>query len=318
MALDQDTAALLRRLEELGGGAERDMAALEPAAARAASQHIWEAFAGDEISPCHVEPLLLPGPAAPIPARLYRPPASARQGPLQPLVVFLHGGGWALGDLDGYEPLVKSLCAGSGAVFLSVDYRLAPEHKFPAGLEDALGAVTWAIDHAAAMGCDPARLGVMGDSAGGNLATVIARRLAGNAKRPAAQFLIYPVLDVASPHEQYPSRMRNGDGSLLLARRDIDATTAWYLDGGTDPRDPAISPLLAPDLSSLPPTVILTAGFDPLLDEAKRYAERLHAAGVTTEFRCFGTTIHAFLSFGVLPVAREARAWLAERVARYL
>lgn len=318
MALDQDTAALLRRLEELGGGAERDMAALEPVVAREASRYIWEAFAGEEAFAGDVEHIRMPGPAVPIPARLYRPPAGGAPRRPLPLVVFLHGGGWALGDVEGYEPLVKSLCAGSGAAFLSVEYRLAPEHKFPAGLEDAQAALVWAFDRAGAIGCDPARVGVMGDSAGGNLATVIARKRAGTAQAPAAQFLIYPVLDVASPHEDFPSRMRHGDGSLLLDRRDIDATTAWYLNDGADPSDPTISPLLAPDLSTLPPTVILTAGFDPLLDEARRYADRLRAAGVTTEFRCFETTIHAFLSFGVLPVAREARAWLAARVAYWL
>ena len=315
MTLDPGTARLLARLEEMGSGSGRDMSAIDAPTARRASAAMWELFRGDTGPDCPVEPLAIPGPRGTVPGRLYRPPDHATGAPL-PLVVFLHGGGWAMGDLDAYEPLVRDLCVQSGAAVLSVDYRLAPEHPFPAGLEDSLAALEWAAARGAAIGIDPARIAVMGDSAGGNLATVAARRLhASTPLRLVAQFLLYPVLDVASPHDAYPSRLVHGSGDYLLARTDIDATTAWYTQGRADPADPDISPLLAADLSCLPPTVIVVGGYDPLLDEARRYAERLAAAGVACEFRCFESTIHAFLSFGDLEVARRGRAWLAARVA---
>ena len=318
MGLDPDTARLLARLEEMGSGAGRDMSAVDAPAARRLSASMWELFRGDAGPDCPVEHLAIPGPGGRIPARLYRPPGSTADAPL-PLVVFLHGGGWAMGDLDAYEPLVKDLCVGSGAAFLSVDYRLAPEHPFPAGLEDSLAALEWAARQGPALGIDPARLAVMGDSAGGNLATVAARRLhAAGTHRLRAQFLLYPVLDVASPHESYPSRLAYGDGDHLLARTDLEVTTAWYTQGGADPADPDISPLRARDLACLPPTVILVGGYDPLLDEARCYAERLRQAGVACEFECFESTIHAFLSFGELALARRGRAWLAGEVARTL
>ncbi|MFQ5347956.1 MAG: alpha/beta hydrolase [Rhodothalassiaceae bacterium] len=318
MGLDGDTARLLARLAEMGGGADRDMSAIDAPAARLVSATMWELFRGDAGPDCPVEPLAIPGPAAGIPARLYRPPGRAADA-LLPLVVFLHGGGWAMGDLDAYEPLVMDLCVGSGAAFLAVDYRLAPEHPFPAGLKDSLAAIEWAAEQAPALGIDAARIAVMGDSAGGNLATVAARRLhEAGTHRLVAQFLLYPVLDVASPHDAYPSRLAHGDGDYLLARTDLDATTAWYTAAGADPADPDISPLRAPDLSTLPPTVILVGGHDPLLDEARRYAERLAAAGVACEFRCCESAIHAFLSFGDLAVARRGRTWLAGKVAHYL
>lgn len=319
MALDRQTAALLARLEELGGGSTRDMGAVDAPAARAGSRAMWMAFAGQDDSICPVEHLDIPGMAGPVPARLYRPPSAEPGGALRPLVVFLHGGGWALGELDSYEPLVKALCEASGVLFLSVDYRLAPEHKFPAGLEDGLSAVRWAAAHAAQIGGDPARIAVMGDSSGGNLAAVIAQQMRHDDRvHLAAQFLLYPVLDVASAHADFPSRLRFGDGPYLLTCRDIEVTTAWYLDGRTAAADPAVSPLLAEDLAGLPPALILSAGHDPLQDEARRYADRLRAAGVPTEFRCFETTIHAFLSFGVLEIAQQARRYLAEEIRRRL
>lgn len=319
MTLDCETAALLARLEDMGGGSSRDMGAVDAPTARAASRAMWAAFVGEDRSPGGGERFAIPGIAGPIPARLYRPQGHEPCHSSRPLVVFLHGGGWALGDLDSYEPLMQTLCTMSGALFLSVDYRLAPEHKFPAGLEDGLAAVRWATTHASKIGGNPARIAIMGDSSGGNLAAVIAHRLRHDeCVHLAAQFLLYPVLDVASAHDRFPSRLRFGDGAYLLTRRDLEVTTAWYLDGRTGAEDPDVSPLLAKDLTGLPPTVLLAAGHDPLQDEARCYADRLIAAGVPTQLRCFETTIHAFLSFGVLEVAREGRRWLAECVAQHL
>lgn len=319
MTLDCGTAALLARLEEMGGGSSRDMGAVDAPAAREASRAMWTAFVGEDRSTGSAEHFDIPGSAGPVSARLYRPQGLGPERSLRPLVVFLHGGGWAMGDLDSYEPLVETLCTASAALFLSVDYRLAPEHRFPAGLEDGLAAVRWATTHAAQIGADPARIAVMGDSSGGNLAAVIAHRLRHDERvHLAAQFLLYPVLDVASAHDRFPSRLRFGDGAYLLTCRDLEVTTAWYLDERTDAEDPDVSPLLAEDVAGMPPTVILVAGHDPLQDEARCYADRLVTAGVPTQFQCFETTIHAFLSFGTLDVARQGRAWLAERVSQYL
>lgn len=316
MACDPDTAALLAQFKDLGSDFDPDVRTLDIASARAANRTMLAAFAGEDDAECSVELIELPGPVGTVRGRLYTPQGAAADGGLRPLILFFHGGGWAAGSPQAYEPLVKALCAASGALFLSVGYRLAPEHKFPAGFEDGLAAVRWAAEEAKTIGADPERLAVMGDSAGGNLAAAIAHRL--HTKGPiklAAQFLLYPILDVASPHDVYPSRRRFGDGSYLLSCQDIEVTTAWYLDETTRADNPAVSPLLVEDLSVFPPTIILTAGFDPLLDEAKRYAERLRAAGVPIEIKCFERTIHAFLSFGVLKVAQEGRVWLANQVS---
>ncbi len=313
MALDQQTAELLGRLNAPAEGASEAAAEVSIAAARIGARAVWLMFAGDDEAACRAEDIEVPGAAGPIPARLYRPLAPERKH--LPLVLFLHGGGWSLGDLDSYDGLMRALCAGSGVAFLSLDYRLAPEHKFPAGLDDGLAAVRWLAQEAASLGADAGRLAVMGDSAGGNLAAVIAQSLAdGSGPRLAAQFLLYPMLDVSVPHDAYPSRMAFGNGEYLLTRDAIDGAVAWYLDDPARVSDPRISPLLAQDLSGLPFTLLLTAGFDPLLDEARAYHARLRAAGVPTEFKCFETTIHAFLSFGVLDVAREARRFLARQV----
>lgn len=307
----------MEKLRFLEGAGAQDMGAFDIADVRAASRALFRDFNGPDAGGCSVTAVELPGPDGPVPARWYRP-ATARCEIL-PLVVFLHGGGWALGDLDVYETLVKALCVASGACFLAVDYRLAPEHKFPAGLEDALAAIRWSAAEAGSLGIDPARIGIMGDSAGGNLAAALALLLRDDPHvRLAAQFLIYPVLDVASSHETFPSRMQHGNRGYVLSLRDIDVTTEWYLDDPALVSDARVSPLLATDFSGLPPAVILAAGFDPLRDEAVRYADRLRAAGVPVEFKCFEGAVHAFVSFGDLAVAQQARAFLAAEAQRLL
>lgn len=317
MQLDLQTAELLRRLGAPPDTPALGMLEIDIEAARAGSRAIWHAYAGDEPAPCLTEDVQLAGTAKPVPARLYH--VSVESWRASPLVVFFHGGGWSMGDLDCYDLFMRDLCVRSGATLLSVDYRLAPEHKYPAGLDDCFAAVRWAASFAKTYAGDASRLAVMGDSAGGNLAAVIARRLHSEGQiRLAAQFLLYPMLDVSKPHSAYPSRMRFGGGEYLLTRESIDVTTAWYLDGVGRPDDPDVSPLLVEDASILPETIIVTAGHDPLLDEARLYAERLKAAGIATHLKCFETTIHAFLSFGVLDVAREGRGYLAEEIRRCL
>lgn len=317
MSLDSQTADLLRQLGLQPDPPQVGMMEIGVHAAREGSRAVFHAYAGDVPAACHAENVRLPGTELPVPARLYRPAADA--WPPSSMVVFLHGGGWSMGDLECYDFFMRDLCVRSGASILSVEYRLAPEHKYPAALDDGLAAVRWATNLTKAHAGDAARVAVMGDSAGGNLAAVIARRLHTEGRiRLAGQLLLYPMLDVSQPHSAYPSRMRYGDGEYLLTRESIDTAATWYLDGIGRRDDPDVSPLLVEDLSMLPPTVIVIGGHDPLLDEARLYAERLLAAGVATRFKCFATTIHAFLSFGVLEVAREGRAYLAGEIKRLL
>ncbi|KUI26925.1 alpha/beta hydrolase [Mycobacterium sp. GA-2829] len=241
-----------------------------------------------------VTELTIPGPAGDIPARLYRP-ATPNPESEPPLLVFYHGGGFVIGDLDTHDDLCRIISRDGGLTVLSVDYRLAPEHQAPAAADDAYAAFRWAAEHAADLGVDQDRIAVGGDSAGGNLAAVVCQR-ARNARatQPALQLLIYPVVDVCS---ETRSKTLFADGYFLTAR-DMSWFMDLYLDGATvDSTDPDVSPLLADDLSGLPPALVLTGGFDPLRDEGNRYAEALRAAGVPVDHREEGSLIHAFANF---------------------
>ncbi|MGH8189111.1 MAG: alpha/beta hydrolase, partial [Steroidobacteraceae bacterium] len=286
MSLDTQTTELLRQLGLQPDPPQVGMMEIGVHAAREGSRAVFHAYAGDVPAGCHAEDVPLPGTEHSVPARLYRPATDA--WPPSSMVVFLHGGGWSMGDLECYDFFMRDLCVRSGASILSVEYRLAPEHKYPAALDDGLAAVRWATSLTRAHAGDAARVAVMGDSAGGNLAAVIARRLHIEGRiRLAGQLLLYPMLDVSQPHAAYPSRMRYGDGEYLLTRESIDTAATWYLDGIGRRDDPDVSPLLVEDLSMLPETVIVIGGHDPLLDEARLYAERLLAAGVAARFKMF-------------------------------
>jgi acetyl esterase len=317
--LDQETITLLDRLQVINEEMLADQRFTGMEMARAYSAAVFAAFAGP-IDDAAVEctSIEVEGAAGKRPARGYRP-AQAGDERL-PGVVFFHGGGWSVGDLDCYDELVRALTALSGVQFVSVDYRLAPENPFPAGLEDAISATRWIAKHGAELGIDPDRLGVMGDSAGGNLAAGVTNHSVLEPGFPpiTAQYLIYPVIDVSRPHEAYPSRMAFGGGEYMLTRDAIDATRDWYLGPEDRADDPRISPIHAGDLGRLPPTYVMVAGHDPLRDEGQAYYERLKAAGVEVHFDCVEQTVHAFLSFGVLENARQARQRLAGFVSRSL
>ncbi len=240
-------------------------------------------------------------------ARLYRP-ESAGEG--APLLLYFHGGGGVIGDLDSHDAVCRTLANASGAVTVAVDYRLGPEHRFPAAWEDAWSAWSWALGHAAGVGADPARVVVAGDSAGGGLAASLAQRaLAQRGPAPVFQLLIYPALDASRDPARYPSVADNADGYFLTGE-----LMAWfgaqYLAPGHDPGDVRLSPGLADTLAGLPPALIVTAGLDPLRDEAAAYAQALERAGVAVEYRCYEETIHGFASFGrflsfTVPAIRE-------------
>jgi acetyl esterase len=238
-----------------------------------------------------IEDLTIPGPEGQIPARLYV--SLSAPSPPQPLIVYYHGGGWVIGDLETHDGLCRFLADYSGCRVLSVDYRLAPEHPFPAPVEDSVAAFTWAAEHAGDLGADPARIAVAGDSAGGNLAAVVclqAREAGG--PQPAMQVLLYPVTDSVGGHA---SRDTFAEG-FLLTRRDMDWFEGHYLPDGCDHDDPRVSIMRASNVSNLPPAYVATAGFDPLRDEGRAYANRLIDAGVKTTYVNYPGTIHGFFS----------------------
>jgi acetyl esterase len=259
------------------------------ALSRTQMREMTRSFAGPQIH-VGVNEVSIPGPAGPIPARHYRPATSDPA----PLVVFYHGGGWALGDLDTYDPLCRLTCRDADVHVLSIDYRLAPEHPAPAAAEDAYAAFQWATEHAADLGAIPDKIAVGGDSAGGNLAAVVSLRARDEGgPQPVLQWLIYPRTDFTAKTR---SLSLFADG-FLLTKADIDWFNEHYLGGsGVDPADPRVSPLLADSLSGLPPALIATAGFDPLRDEGDSYAAALRAAGTPVDSRSMGSLTHGFAS----------------------
>ena len=259
--------------------------------------------------------LTIPCPAGEIPIRIYTPEGMA---PF-PLVVFFHGGGFVVGSLDSYEEMCRTLCWGTGCIVVSVDYRLAPEHKFPAAPDDCLAATRWAAEHAAEFNADPARLAVAGDSAGGNLATVTALRIRDEGGPPlCGQLLIYPATDYHTPPTSSYLAYANG---YLLTRDSMVWFWGHYLNSASEASHPYASPLRAPDLSGLPPALVVTAEYDPLRDEGERYAERLQLAGGPTVLSRYDGMIHGFFMFGDLfkesrRAINEANAWLKQATAR--
>jgi acetyl esterase len=272
------------------------------AQARAAHDREAEIMSGPGEPVAEVRDVQAPGPGGPIRIRLFRP---AGEGTL-PLVAYVHGGGWVLGSLDSFDPLCRALANASGALVASIDYRLAPEHPFPAAADDVRAAVRWLAAGAAALGADGARLAIAGDSAGGNLAAVTARRLrddGGPALR--MQALIYPVCDSALNTGSY---RENGSGFGLSAE---SMRRYWelYLDGA-DGRDQDASPLRAGELAGLPPAYVVTARHDVLRDEGEAYARALEAAGVPVTLRRYDGAVHGFIRW--LAKARLARDAVAE------
>jgi acetyl esterase len=246
-----------------------------------------------------------------VPLRLYRPPSAG----VKPVLVYFHGGGWTIGDLETHDVLCRQLANASGCALLSVDYRLGPEHRFPAAADDALAATRWARREAAALGIDAARIAVGGDSAGGNLAAVVAIALRDAGEAAAFQLLIYPATDMRA---LAPSHTANAQGYLLTADS-VAYFRAQYIPDEAAWADWRASPLLAPDLSRLPPALVLTAGFDPLRDEGRQYADALSAAGNRVQYVCFERQIHGFVPMGrVLDEANTAVDLCAAALRRHL
>lgn len=245
------------------------------------------AFGTDIVVP--TDDFSIAGPAGPLKVRHYRAAAGA------PLLVFLHGGGFVVGSFATHDGFCRRLCQDAGVHVLAVDYRLAPEHKAPAAGEDCYAAYEWALEHAAELGADPSRVAVGGDSAGGNLAAVVTQTARDRGARlPALQVLIYPMVD---PVGETVSRSLFAEG-YFLTKADIEWFDHHYVVGsGLDHDDPRVAPLHAADLSGLSPALVVTAGFDPLRDEGRAYAQALAAAGVPVDRREYGSLVHAFINF---------------------
>ncbi|SPM32528.1 Acetyl esterase/lipase, partial [Mycobacterium rhizamassiliense] len=271
-----------------GTGAGGLSASGDPEAARALMRMSHSVLGNDIAVP--TKDLTIPGPDCPLPVRHYRPDV---EGPA-PLLVFFHGGGFVVGDIESHDGLCRMICRDAAIHVLSVDYRLAPEHKAPAAVEDCVAAYRWALGHAVELGADPSRIGIGGDSAGGNLAAFVALRSRDEGiPQPVLQVLLYPVLDLS---EETRSRKLFSDG-FFLSKQDRDWFTDLYL-GGTDyaAASARVSPLHADDLSGLAPALVFTAGFDPLRDEGNAYAAALRSAGVPVDHRQFDALTHGFAS----------------------
>ncbi|MGB7052775.1 MAG: alpha/beta hydrolase, partial [Acidimicrobiales bacterium] len=251
---------------------------------------------------------VIPGPdgAPPIPLRIYRRfgafPMAPR--PLPPAIVFYHGGGWVVGDVEGYERHCRMLAAVTRCTVISVDYRLAPEHPFPAAVDDSLAAYQWVQRHTDELGVAAGQVAVMGDSAGGNLAAVISlltrpggRGSAPDVPPPIVQGLVYPAVDAHMNTETH----RTLSVDYILTRDGMDWFRSCYLPDRSDWTSPEASPLLADDHRGLPPALVVTAGFDPLRDEGTAYADALRNGGVPVTYRCYDDQVHGFISMGIVP-----------------
>jgi acetyl esterase len=288
MPLDPQAAVLLDQMRATGA---QPLHTLSVPDARQLLEQL-RALAGEPEDVAHVEDLTVPGLAGDIPVRFYRPAGAA-----PPLLVYFHGGGWVLGGLDSHDGTLRTLCNASGCAILAVDYRLAPEHRFPAAVDDCFAAAEWAAANAASLGVDATRLALGGDSAGGNLTAVVSQ-LARDRGGPAVRFqlLVYPATDAAAETASY---RENATGYFLELE-----TMRWFYDHYLGPRgdrsDPRVSPLRAADLRGQPAALVITAEFDPLRDEGEAYAHRLREAGVPVTLTRYHGMIHGFFGMGTL------------------
>jgi acetyl esterase len=303
-ALDPQIVALLKEMEKQGSP---PLNTLTPEQARELKHPVFVKLGGPPEAVASVQNLKIPGPAGEIPIRVYTPEG---EGPF-PLLVFFHGGGWVICNLDTHDSICRSLANGAGCVVVSVDYRLAPEHKFPAAAEDAYGAIQWVAANADQLRGDPSRIAVGGDSAGGNLAAVVSL-MARDRGDPALMFqlLIYPTTNLSS--FETTSFSEHGEG-YILTKDSMAYYRDHYIRGKEDTENPYASPLLAKDLKGLPPALVITAEFDVLTDESRAYAERLIQAGVPVTYTCYEGMIHPFFSF--LAVVDRAKEAMAETTA---
>ncbi|MEA2649735.1 MAG: acetyl esterase [Candidatus Binataceae bacterium] len=303
MALDPDMKTLL---DQMAAAKLQSFHQMTPAAAR--EQMKRRVAAGDPVPVGRVEDRMIPGPNGEIPIRIYTPDGT---GPFGALVYF-HGGGWVVGNIEMTDQPCRMITKAAGCVTVSADYRLAPEHKFPAGPEDCYAATKWVADNATALGCDPSRIAVGGTSAGANLAAAVALMARDrSAPNVAYQLLVYPAtrreLDTPS-HKQFAT-----DGYYILSRADMEWFWGHYLASEADAANPYACPARAKSLAGLPPALVITAEFDPLRDEGESYAARLREEGVATVLKRYDGVTHGF--FGMPSVVEKSRVAIAEASA---
>ena len=308
--LDPHAAAVLRLIAERG---VPPMHAEPPPQARVSyrNRRFYAQPAPPAISLIHDK--RIPGPDGELGIRIFRAsPDDSVQGAL----VFFHGGGWVIGDLDTHDILCRQLAIAGGFTVVSVDYRLAPEHRFPAAFDDSLAATRWVHANAQALRIDPARIAVGGDSAGGNLAAVVALALRDAGENWLRfQLLIYPATDMRQIAD---SHQRNGEG-YLLTREAVRWFRGHYVPDAAQWTDWRVSPLLAAQHGGLPPALVITAGFDPLRDEGRQYADALSAAGSSAQYLCFERQLHGFINMTrIIPEANTAVDLAAAATARAL
>ncbi len=301
--MTQDLAPELRAmLDDMAASGAPPLPSLSPEEARAAFVGLAEAINAEPDPVAETRDITIDGPGGPLTMRIYTPGRDG-DGPL-PVLVFFHGGGFIVGTLDGYDTVCQRLATRGRCMVISVDYRLAPEHKFPAALEDCLAATYWTAENAADLGGDATRLAIGGDSAGGNLAAVVAHvATRKNGPKLVYQVLFFPMTDCS---RTYPSHESFSEGYFLS--QDM---IQWFFDayarGPADAAHPLLSPLLFEDFEGLPPALVITAGYDPLHDEGERYAARLRDAGVDVTYSCYDDMIHGFISMtAVTPRGFEA------------
>jgi acetyl esterase len=275
------------------GGAPLDE--MPPVDARAVFKSLTALDQPEEIT--RVDDRLVPGPDGDIPVRVYTP--SEAVGANHGVLLWLHGGGWVIGDLDTADATCRALANRAHSVVVSVDYRLAPEHPAPAAIDDCLAALAWTVENGEVLGIDASKVAVGGDSAGGNLAAVLCQRVRDDfGPEIDFQLLVYPVTDLTLGH---PSMDENAEGYFLTK-----ASMEWFVGhyaGGQDVKDPALSPLFADSCAGLPPALVITAEFDPLRDEGEAYAARLAEAGVPTQVMRYDGQIHGF--FGMMALLED-------------
>jgi acetyl esterase len=279
----------------------RPIEAMTPAEAREQMEATARARKAEPLPVARVEERTMPGPGGPIRLRLYWPTASGSGRPV-PAIIYYHGGGHVIGSLDTHDLIARNLCAGAEALVASVDYRMGPEHKFPAAVEDSFAALEWVQGNAAELGADPSRLGVHGDSAGANLAAVVAL-MARDAGAPPLllQSLVYPVTDYTMSLRSY-EKFASGYG--ILTREAMVWFQQHYLRGPADAEDWRASPIRAASLAGVAPAIVITAECDVLHDDGQGYAEALRRAGVAVEYCEYPGMIHAF--FGMVPAVDDA------------
>ena len=308
MALEQST---IRFLELLSQREPMDIRAVTIDEFRAYNNEMELTYDVPKCDMFKEEHLSVPGPSGDIPVRIYWPFETAVEEK-PPLMVFYHGGGWSLCDLDSHENMCRYLCRHGRVIGINTGYRLAPEHKFPAGVQDCFAALQWVANNASGLGGDPERICVAGDSAGGNLSAVMCH-LAKQRGDPRIwkQLLFYPSVAIGDD-DSYESRKLYGSGDYFLSDQAIRYMRSLYINSEEDFSDIRVSPMLAEDFTRLPAALVITAEFDPLRDEGDAYAEWLRQAGVYVDYQCYAGTVHAFMSLaGAMEPGIEALDYAA-------